>query len=85
MVNRYRKFKVQDCIRVVRRSKYDSIVPDKTHSYRPTALSEISKGLWENITTHYLSYDMVFTNTVVRSTGQSGAKTKYGVRTVRGQ
>ena len=35
--------------------------------------------------TPYFSSDVGFTNTVVWSTGQSGAKTKYRVPTVRGQ
>ena len=34
---------------------------------------------------HYFSWDVGFTNIVVRSTGQSGVETKYRVPTVRGQ
>ena len=68
------------------------IVPDRMHSYRYTALSDISKKIvgkkdYHSLfdITHYLSSDVGFTNTVVRSTGQSGSKMKYGVPTVRGQ
>ena len=63
------------------------------HSYRHTALSEISitRIVGVNITTQHLISctifsDMGFTDTciVVRSTGQADVETKYKVPTVRG-
>ena len=57
---------------------YKNTVPDRRHSYHHTALSEISI----RITMHYFSFDVGFTNIVVRSTGQSGVETKYRVPTV---
>ena len=62
------------------------------HSYRHTALSEISNSfvgkkydlaLFDFM--HYFSSDVRFTNIVVQSKRQSGVETKYGVPTVRRQ
>ena len=62
------------------------IVCNRTHSYHHTALSEISNRIvGGNITKHYFSLFVGFTDFVVLSTGWSGAKTKYRVPTVRGQ
>ena len=67
------------------------IVPDRMHSYRHTALSEISNRFVGKYCyalldiTHYFSSDVGFTNIVVKSMGQSGVQKKYGVPTVRGQ
>ena len=67
------------------------LVCNRMHSYRHTALSEISNEIVrKNITMHYLiSHTIVLpmwgSQILVRSTGQSGAETKYGVPTVRGQ
>ena len=64
------------------------IVPNRTHSYRHTALSEISNGIVGKILlrtieiTHCFSSDVGFWNIVVWSTGQSGVE--YRVPTVRG-
>ena len=74
-------------IKLQNRRSYSAMVPDRTHSYRRKVLSDISTrvsrvGLWEKYyyalcdMTHYSS-DVGFTD-VVRSTGQSGAKTEYG-------
>ena len=64
-----------------------SIVPDRTHSYHHTALSEISNRNYRIVgkillctrSIWYYSSDVVFTNIVVWFMGQSGAKTKFGV------
>ena len=66
-------------------------IPGQNKPYRHTALSKISNRIVGkkyynalfNIT-QCLASDVGFTNIVVQSTGQSGAKTKYGVPTVRG-
>ena len=56
------------------------IVPNRTHSYRHTALSEILN----RIDKHYFPSDVRFPNICHMVTGQSGAET-YGVQTGRGQ
>ena len=70
------------------------IVPDRMHSYRYTALSEVSNiGIMGKILLCTIWYHaLLFFRCGVykyccsgRSTGQSGAETKYGVPTVRGQ
>ena len=65
------------------------VVPDRTHSYRHTALLEILNRMVGKKyyhapfdITHYFSSDVAFTIIVVRSTGQSGVETKCGVPTV---
>ena len=68
-----------------------SLVPNRTHSYHHTALSEISNKIAGKYyytlfdIKHYFSSDVGFTNIVVQSTRQYGAETKYGVPTVQGQ
>ena len=69
-----------------------SIVPDRTHSCRPTALSEISNRIvGKNITMPRLISRTIFLPLwglqiqFVWSMGQFGVETKYGVPTVREQ
>ena len=64
------------------------IVPNRKHSYRHAALSEISNRIVGKIllrTIWYLSSDEGFTNMVVWSTESPGVQAKYGMPTVRGQ
>ena len=67
------------------------IVPNRTHSYHHTALSEISNMIVGKLLLCTIRYhtlilsDVGYTDIGVQSMEHSGAEVKYGVPIVRGQ